>query len=138
MSVPNHSALEQAFSIVINSDSIVDRAIHVCLVDFQYTTPPLKVNINLLVDITLLDSKIQFAFYDIVLKICGISRNWKMNNYFETNGVIYTLVDFLTSLILINFSIATNLMLFQKKKYWSFAGFTIWHGIKLHKGSLFG
>ena len=46
----SHSASSAAFSKAINSDSIVDRAIHICLEDFHDTAPPSKVNTYPLVD----------------------------------------------------------------------------------------
>ena len=39
----SHSALELAFSKAINSTSIVDHVMQVCLDDFQETAPPLRV-----------------------------------------------------------------------------------------------
>ncbi|KAM7478675.1 hypothetical protein LguiA_026888 [Lonicera macranthoides] len=40
----SHSASVHAFSKAISSDSMVERAIHVCLEDFQDTAPPPRVN----------------------------------------------------------------------------------------------
>ena len=45
----------------MNSDSIVERTIHVCLEDFQDTDAPPRVNTYLLVDFDSLESAIQLA-----------------------------------------------------------------------------
>ena len=49
----SHSASSPALSKVMNSDSIVKRAIHVCLKDFQDTAAPPRVNTYPLVDFDL-------------------------------------------------------------------------------------
>ena len=46
----SHSASSPTLSKAMNSDSIVKRAIHVCLKDFQDTAAPPRVNTYLLVD----------------------------------------------------------------------------------------
>ena len=57
----SHSASSPALSRAINSDSIVDRAMHVCLEDFQDIAAPPKVNTYPLVDFVSVLSDIQFA-----------------------------------------------------------------------------
>ena len=57
----SHSALELAFAKAINSTSMVDGVMQVCLDDFQETTPPLRVKTNPLVDFISCESKIQLA-----------------------------------------------------------------------------
>jgi len=57
----NHYASSPALSKAINSDSIVDRAIHVCLKDFQDIAAPLRVNTYPLVDFDSSESAIQLA-----------------------------------------------------------------------------
>ena len=51
----SHSTSSPALSKAMNSDSMVDRVIHVCLEDFHDIARPPKVNIYPLVD---LDSKL--------------------------------------------------------------------------------
>ena len=57
----SHSASSLALSKAMNSDSIVERAIHVCLKDFQNTTAPPRVNTYTLVDFDSSESAIQLA-----------------------------------------------------------------------------
>src|SRR5262249_6607117 len=57
----SHSASSAALSNAINSDSIVDRAIHVCLEDFHETAAPPNVKTYPLVDLVSVLSEIQFA-----------------------------------------------------------------------------
>ena len=59
--VKSHSASSPALSKAMNSDSIVERAIHVCLEDFQETVVPPRVNTYPLVDFDSSESAIQFA-----------------------------------------------------------------------------
>ena len=47
--------------LMLNSDSIVDLAIHVCFEDFQDTTAPLSVKTYPLVDFESFESDIQFV-----------------------------------------------------------------------------
>jgi len=54
----NHYASSPALSKAINFDSIVERAIHVCLKDFQDTAAPPRVNTYPLVDFDFLESTI--------------------------------------------------------------------------------
>ena len=54
----SHSAFSPALSNAINSDSIVERAMQVCLDDFQETAPPPIVNTYPLVDFTSFNSVI--------------------------------------------------------------------------------
>ena len=54
----SHSAFSPVLSKAINSDSIVERAIHVCLKDFQDTAAPPKVNTYSLVDFDSSESEI--------------------------------------------------------------------------------
>ena len=56
-----HYAYSPALSKAMNSDSIVDRAIHVCFVDFQETTVPPRVKTYPLVDFESLVSDIQLG-----------------------------------------------------------------------------
>ena len=51
----SHSASSPALSKVMNSDSIVERAIHVCLDDFQDIAPPPIVKTYPLVDFVSVD-----------------------------------------------------------------------------------
>jgi len=57
----NHFASSSALFKAINSDSIIERAVHVCLKDFQDTVVPSRVKMYLLVDFDFLESAIQFA-----------------------------------------------------------------------------
>ena len=57
----SHSASSPALSKTINSDSIVERAIQVCLENFQDTVAPLRVKMYPLVDFDSSESAIQFA-----------------------------------------------------------------------------
>ena len=57
----SHSASSPALSKAINSDSIVEHAIHVFLQDFQDTVTPPRVNIYPLVDFDSSKSAIQLA-----------------------------------------------------------------------------
>ena len=57
----SHSASSAALSSAINLDSIVERAIHVCLEDFQEMAAPPKVNTYPLVDLVSVLSEIQLA-----------------------------------------------------------------------------
>ena len=57
----SHFASSTALSSAINSDSIIEHAIHVCLEDFQETVAPPKVNTYPLVDLVSILSKIQLA-----------------------------------------------------------------------------
>ena len=57
----SHSASSPALSKAMNSDSIVERAIHVCLDDFQDIAPPPIVKTYPLVDFVSVDPVIQFA-----------------------------------------------------------------------------
>jgi len=57
----SHSASSPALSKAMNSDSIVERAIHVYLKDFQDIAAPPRVNMYLLVDFDFLESVIQLA-----------------------------------------------------------------------------
>ncbi|CAL8148196.1 unnamed protein product [Prunus armeniaca] len=57
----SHSASSPALSKAMNSDSIVDRAMHVCLEDFQDTAAPHNVNTYPLVDLVSVLSEIQLA-----------------------------------------------------------------------------
>ena len=57
----SHYASSPTLSKAINSDSIVDRAIHVCLKDFQDIAAPLRVNTYPLVDFDSSESAIQLA-----------------------------------------------------------------------------
>ena len=57
----SHSASSPVLSNAINSDSIVDLAMHVCLEDFQETAALSKVKTYPLVDFESLVSDIQFA-----------------------------------------------------------------------------
>ena len=57
----SHSASSPLLSKAINSTSIVDRAITVCLEDFYDTSTPASVNTYPLVDFEFLASDIQFA-----------------------------------------------------------------------------
>ena len=57
----NHYASSPALSKAMNSDSIVDRAIHVCFVDFQETTAPPRVKTYPLVNIESIVFDIQFT-----------------------------------------------------------------------------
>jgi len=57
----SHSASFSALSKVINSDSIVEWAMQVCLEDFQDTAVPPRVNMYPLVDFNFSESAIQFA-----------------------------------------------------------------------------
>ena len=57
----NHSASSLDLSKDINSDSIVERAINVCLKDFQDTAAPPRVNTYQLVDFDSSESAIQLA-----------------------------------------------------------------------------
>lgn len=55
------SALDAVFFKVINSDSIVNLAIHVCLVDFQEIAALPRLNTYPLVDLILLLPRVPFA-----------------------------------------------------------------------------
>ena len=57
----NHSASSPALSKAMNSDSIVDLAIQVCLEDFHDTAAPPSINTNPLVDFESFESEIQLA-----------------------------------------------------------------------------
>ena len=57
----SHSILELVFYKAINSTSIVDRVMQVCLPDFQETTLPPRMKTYPLVDFISSESKIQFA-----------------------------------------------------------------------------
>ena len=57
----SHSASSADLSCAINLDSIVERAIHVCLEDFQETAAPPKVNTYPLVYFVSILSEIQLA-----------------------------------------------------------------------------
>ena len=57
----SHSASSPALSKAMNSDSIVDLAMQVCLEDFQDTVAPPRVKTYPLVDFESLVSDIQFA-----------------------------------------------------------------------------
>jgi len=57
----SHSASSPALSKAMSSDSIVERAIHVCLEDFQDTAVTPKVNTYLLVDFDSSEFVIQLA-----------------------------------------------------------------------------
>ena len=57
----SHSASSPALSKAMNSDSIVERVIHVCLEDFQDTAAPPRVNTYPLVDFDSSESAIQLA-----------------------------------------------------------------------------
>ena len=57
----NHSASSTTLSKAINYDSIVERAIHVCLEDFQEIAAPPNVNTHPLVDLVSVLSEIQLA-----------------------------------------------------------------------------
>ena len=57
----SHSASSHALSKTMNSDSIVERAIHVCLDDFQDIAPPPIVKTYPLVDFVSVELVIQFA-----------------------------------------------------------------------------
>lgn len=57
----NHYASSIALSRTLNSNSIVERGIHVCLVDFQETSSLPNVKTCPLVDLDVVLSKIQFA-----------------------------------------------------------------------------
>ena len=57
----SHYASSPVLSNAMNSDSIVDLAMQVCLEDFQETTAPPKVNTYPLVDLVSLESDIQLA-----------------------------------------------------------------------------
>ena len=57
----SHSTSSLALSKAMNSDSIVERAMHVCLEDFQDTAAPPKVNMYPLVDFDSSESTIQLA-----------------------------------------------------------------------------
>ena len=57
----SHSASSPALSKAMNSDFMVDHAIHICLEDFHDIAPPPKVNIYPLVDLDSKLSKIQLA-----------------------------------------------------------------------------
>ena len=54
----NHSTSSLVLSKAINFDSIVDRAIHFCLKDFQGIAALLRVNTNSLVDFNSSESAI--------------------------------------------------------------------------------
>ena len=49
----NHYSSSLTLSKTMNSDSIMERAIHVCLEDFQDTVVPPRVNMYSLVDLIL-------------------------------------------------------------------------------------
>lgn len=57
----SHSASSPILSKAINSDFIVNLAMHVCLEDFQETAAPLRVKTYPLVDFESVVSDIQFA-----------------------------------------------------------------------------
>ena len=57
----SHSASSPALFKAMNSDSIVERAIHVCLEDFQDNAAPPRVNTYPLVDFDSSESAIQLA-----------------------------------------------------------------------------
>ena len=57
----SHYASSLAISKAINYDSIIDRAIHICLEDFQDTAAPSRVNMYPLVDFDSSESGIQLA-----------------------------------------------------------------------------
>ena len=57
----SHFASSPALSKTMNFDSIVERAIHVCLKDFQNTAAPPRVNTYPLVDFDSSESVIQLA-----------------------------------------------------------------------------
>ena len=57
----SHSASFPALSKAINSDSIMERAMQVCLKDFQNTIAPSRVKMYSLIDFDSLKSAIQFA-----------------------------------------------------------------------------
>ena len=57
----NHYASSPALSKAINSDSIVKRAMHVCLKDFQVTVAPPSIDTYPLVDFDSSEFVIQFA-----------------------------------------------------------------------------
>ena len=57
----SHSASSPALSKAMNSDSIIERAIHVYLDDFQYIAPPPLVKTYPLVNFFSVDPVIQFA-----------------------------------------------------------------------------
>ena len=57
----SHSASSPALSKAMNSDSIVERDIHVCLNDFRDISPPPIVKTYPLVDFVYVDPVIQFA-----------------------------------------------------------------------------
>jgi len=57
------SASSPALCMAINSDFIVDWAIHVCLKDFQDTAAPPRVNTYPLVDFDSSESAIQASLY---------------------------------------------------------------------------
>jgi len=57
----SHSASSLALSKAMNSDSIMERVIHVCLKDFQDTAAPPRVNTYPVVDFYSLESAVQLA-----------------------------------------------------------------------------
>ena len=73
----SHSASSLALSKAINSDFIVERAIHVYLKDFQDTAVPSRVKIYPLVDFDSSESTIQLASltFQVQVDIFYISRH---------------------------------------------------------------
>jgi len=57
----SHSASSAALSKVINSNSIVERAMQVCLEDFQDTTASPRLKMYPLIDFDFSESAIQFT-----------------------------------------------------------------------------
>ena len=64
----SHSASSPALSKAMNSDSMVNHAIHVCLEDFHDIVVPPKVNIYPLVDLDSKLSEIQLASLNSSIK----------------------------------------------------------------------
>ena len=61
MKLRSHSASSPALSYAMNSDSIIDLAMHVCFENFQDTIAPPRVKTYSLVDFESFESDIQFA-----------------------------------------------------------------------------
>ena len=63
MKFRSHSASSPALFKAMNSDTIVERAIHVCFDDLQDIVPPPIVKMYLLVDFILIDPVINLHYY---------------------------------------------------------------------------
>ena len=76
----SHSASSPALSKAMNSDSIVERAIHLCLDDFQDIAPPPIVKMYPLVDFVLVDPVFNWHHYILQQRLdifCNVKHNFE-------------------------------------------------------------